>query len=163
MPRASSQRPPTRPRLLGPRRRSTGSIGGARDLRQPRCLQCDARVQHGRSTETHPESSTPRRGRGAPVQRSHEGRVGGAVGRGDRAEHQRREERNAMGSLYRPALKSGGLGRISWCKYYVNGRPVRESTSRARRPRLLRILSRNHVKCQARADSSAGRAQPLQG
>ena len=33
-----------------------------------------------------------------------------------------------MGYLYRPALKSGGLGRISWCKYYVNGRPVREST-----------------------------------
>jgi len=33
-----------------------------------------------------------------------------------------------MGYLYRPTLKSGGLGGIYWCKYYVNGRPVREST-----------------------------------
>jgi integrase len=33
-----------------------------------------------------------------------------------------------MGSLYRPTLKSGAPGRILWAKYYVNGRPVREST-----------------------------------
>jgi hypothetical protein len=33
-----------------------------------------------------------------------------------------------MGSLYRPRLKSGARGAIFWAKYYVNGRPIREST-----------------------------------
>ncbi len=33
-----------------------------------------------------------------------------------------------MGYLYRQKLRNGKLGRIWWCKYYVNGRPVREST-----------------------------------
>ncbi len=33
-----------------------------------------------------------------------------------------------MGYLYRPKLRSGDPGRIWWVKYYVNGRPVREST-----------------------------------
>lgn len=33
-----------------------------------------------------------------------------------------------MGYLYQPKLKSGGTGSIYWCKYYVNGRAVREST-----------------------------------
>ncbi|HXL78787.1 MAG TPA: hypothetical protein VN985_09120 [Candidatus Eisenbacteria bacterium] len=33
-----------------------------------------------------------------------------------------------MGCLYRPKLKSGERGQIWWRKYYVNGRPVREST-----------------------------------
>jgi hypothetical protein len=33
-----------------------------------------------------------------------------------------------MGYLYRPKLKSGAPGSILWCQYYVNGRPVREST-----------------------------------
>src|SRR5262245_31367252 len=33
-----------------------------------------------------------------------------------------------MGYLYRPKLKSGARSEIWWVKYYVNGRPVREST-----------------------------------
>jgi hypothetical protein len=33
-----------------------------------------------------------------------------------------------MGYLYRPKLKSGARSEIWWAKYYVNGRPVREST-----------------------------------
>jgi integrase len=33
-----------------------------------------------------------------------------------------------MGYLYRRKGKDGREGRIWWCKYYVNGRPVREST-----------------------------------
>src|SRR6059058_5697011 len=33
-----------------------------------------------------------------------------------------------MGYLYRPKLKSGERSSIWWAKYYVNGRPVREST-----------------------------------
>ena len=33
-----------------------------------------------------------------------------------------------MGSVYRPKLKSGRPSTIWWVKYYVNGRPVREST-----------------------------------
>ncbi len=33
-----------------------------------------------------------------------------------------------MGSLYRPKLRSGKLSSKWWVKYYVNGRPIREST-----------------------------------
>ena len=33
-----------------------------------------------------------------------------------------------MGYLYRPKLKSGERSSIWWCKYYVNGKPLREST-----------------------------------
>jgi hypothetical protein len=33
-----------------------------------------------------------------------------------------------MGYLYRPKLKSGERSRVWWAKYYVNGRPMREST-----------------------------------
>ena len=33
-----------------------------------------------------------------------------------------------MGYLYRPKLKSGERSSIWWAKYYVNGRPMREST-----------------------------------
>lgn len=33
-----------------------------------------------------------------------------------------------MGYLYRPKLRSGEPGGIWWVKYYVNGRPIREST-----------------------------------
>src|SRR5262245_56437354 len=33
-----------------------------------------------------------------------------------------------MGSLYRPKLKSGRRSDVWWAKYYVNGRPIREST-----------------------------------
>jgi hypothetical protein len=45
-----------------------------------------------------------------------------------------------MGSLYRPKLKSGAEGRILWCKYYVNGRPVRESTKCDREQDARRFL-----------------------
>ena len=33
-----------------------------------------------------------------------------------------------MGYLYRPKLKSGPRSTVWWAKYYVNGRPMREST-----------------------------------
>ena len=33
-----------------------------------------------------------------------------------------------MGYLYQPKLKSGRRSSIWWAKYYVNGRPIREST-----------------------------------
>src|SRR2546427_4462343 len=33
-----------------------------------------------------------------------------------------------MGYLYRPKLKSGNRASVYWIKYYVNGRPLREST-----------------------------------
>jgi integrase len=33
-----------------------------------------------------------------------------------------------MGYLYRPKLKSGRRSEVWWCKYYHDGRPVREST-----------------------------------
>ncbi len=33
-----------------------------------------------------------------------------------------------MGYLYQPKLKSGGRSSIFWCKYYANGRAIREST-----------------------------------
>lgn len=36
-----------------------------------------------------------------------------------------------MGYLYRPKLKSGRRSEVWWAKYYVNGRPVRESTGAA--------------------------------
>jgi len=45
-----------------------------------------------------------------------------------------------MGCLYRPTLKSGGAGRIIWCKYYVNGRAVRESTGCEKEQAATRFL-----------------------
>jgi integrase len=33
-----------------------------------------------------------------------------------------------VGYLYRPKLKTGERSRVWWAKYYINGRPVREST-----------------------------------
>jgi hypothetical protein len=35
---------------------------------------------------------------------------------------------STMGYLYRPKLKTGGRSRVWWAKYYINGRPIREST-----------------------------------
>src|SRR3972149_4191168 len=35
---------------------------------------------------------------------------------------------NRMGCLYRQRGRDGTAGRIWWIKYYINGRPVREST-----------------------------------
>jgi hypothetical protein len=45
-----------------------------------------------------------------------------------------------MGSLYRPKLKSGGPSTIWWVKYYVNGRPVRESTGTGKESDARRLL-----------------------
>lgn len=47
-----------------------------------------------------------------------------------------------MSSLYRPKLKSGGYSRFFWCKYYVNGRRVRESTRCENRKDAERFLKR---------------------
>ena len=51
-----------------------------------------------------------------------------------------------MGSLYRPRLKTGRRCRIWWMKYYVNGRPVRESTSMAKETEARRILKEREGK-----------------
>jgi len=45
-----------------------------------------------------------------------------------------------MGYLYQPTLKSGQPGRIWWVKYYVNGRPVRESTGSEKETEARRFL-----------------------
>ncbi len=45
-----------------------------------------------------------------------------------------------MGYLYRPKLRNGKLGRIWWMKYYVNGRPVRESTGAQKEAEAKRLL-----------------------
>ena len=45
-----------------------------------------------------------------------------------------------MGFLYRPRLRSGGHSRIWWCKYYVNGRPIRESTGMEKATEAKRFL-----------------------
>src|SRR5437879_1057370 len=45
-----------------------------------------------------------------------------------------------MGYLYRPKLKSGELSRIWWAKYYVNGRPIRESTGTEQETEARRFL-----------------------
>lgn len=46
-----------------------------------------------------------------------------------------------MGYLYRQKLRNGRLGRIWWCKYYVNGRPVRESTGTDRETEARRVAT----------------------
>jgi Phage integrase family len=45
-----------------------------------------------------------------------------------------------MGYLYRPKLKSGELSRIWWAKYYVDGRPVRESTGTEKETEAKRFM-----------------------
>lgn len=45
-----------------------------------------------------------------------------------------------MGYLYRPKLKNGKPGRIWWCKYYINGRPARESTGMEKEMEARRFL-----------------------
>src|SRR2546427_963599 len=45
-----------------------------------------------------------------------------------------------MGYLYRPKLRSKQPGRIWWAKYYVNGRPVRESTGTRKETEARRFL-----------------------
>jgi hypothetical protein len=43
-----------------------------------------------------------------------------------------------MGYLYRPKFKSGRRSDVWWCKYYQNGRPVRESPVSRPTPRCRR-------------------------
>ena len=45
-----------------------------------------------------------------------------------------------MGYLYRPKLRSGKLSGKWWVKYYVNGRPVRESTGTEKESQARRFL-----------------------
>jgi len=45
-----------------------------------------------------------------------------------------------MGSVYRPKLKSGRPSTIWWVKYYVNGRPVRESAGTEKETNARRFL-----------------------
>jgi integrase len=51
-----------------------------------------------------------------------------------------------MGSLYRPKLKNGQRCRIWWMKYYVSGRPVRESTGLAKETEARRVLKEREGK-----------------
>ncbi len=48
--------------------------------------------------------------------------------------------RNKMGWLYKQRGRGGQPGRIWWIKFYVNGRPVRESTSTEKETEARRIL-----------------------
>ncbi len=45
-----------------------------------------------------------------------------------------------MGSIYQPKLKSGGRSSIWWAKYYVSGRPIRESTGTEKESEARRFL-----------------------
>ena len=45
-----------------------------------------------------------------------------------------------MGSLYRPKLKTGSHSSIFWVKYYINGKPVRESTGTDKETEARRFL-----------------------
>ncbi len=45
-----------------------------------------------------------------------------------------------MGWLYRPKLRSGKLSSKWWVKYYVNGRPVRETTGTEKESEARRFL-----------------------
>ena len=54
-----------------------------------------------------------------------------------------------MGFLYRPKLRGGGRSRIWWCKYYVNGRPIRESTGMEKKTEARRILNEREGRAAA--------------
>ena len=45
-----------------------------------------------------------------------------------------------MGSLYHRKNASGRVGKIWWCKYYQNGRPIRESTNTTKKTEAKRFL-----------------------
>lgn len=45
-----------------------------------------------------------------------------------------------MGSLYKQKSRDGTQGRIWWIKYYVNGRPVRESTRTEKEAEAKRVM-----------------------
>ena len=45
-----------------------------------------------------------------------------------------------MGSLYQRKQRNGNLGKVWWCKYYLNGRPIRESTGTRKETEAKRFL-----------------------
>ena len=45
-----------------------------------------------------------------------------------------------MGSLYKQKSRDGTPGHVWWVKYYVNGRPVRESTGTEKRTEAERFM-----------------------
>ena len=45
-----------------------------------------------------------------------------------------------MGSLYQRKQRNGSLGKVWWCKYYLNGRPIRESTGTRKETEAKRFL-----------------------
>ena len=45
-----------------------------------------------------------------------------------------------MGSLYKQKSREGTPGHVWWVKYYVNGRPVRESTGTEKRTEAERFM-----------------------
>jgi hypothetical protein len=45
-----------------------------------------------------------------------------------------------MGSLYQRKNANGTVGKIWWCKYYQNGRPIRESTKTEKESEAKRFL-----------------------
>jgi len=63
-----------------------------------------------------------------------------------------------MGSLYRPKLKNGARSRVWWCKYYVNGRPIRESTGIAGDTATAPTEARRFLKAR---EGAAATGQPI--
>src|SRR2546426_12381044 len=45
-----------------------------------------------------------------------------------------------MGSLYKQKSRDGTPGHVWWAKYYVNGRPARESTGTEKRTEAERLM-----------------------
>ncbi len=46
-----------------------------------------------------------------------------------------------MGSIYRRKLRNGEYGKYLWVKYYVNGRPIYESTKATTKREAERFLA----------------------
>ena len=63
-----------------------------------------------------------------------------------------------MGYLYRPKLKSGAQSSIWWCKYYLNGRPVRESTGVSADTKTAPQAARQFLK---QREGAAATGQPI--
>ena len=52
-------------------------------------------------------------------------------------------------------------GNVWWCKYYVNGRPVRESTHTEKETEAKRILDGRRGRGDGTADAPSGRSRPV--
>src|SRR3989442_14517595 len=55
-----------------------------------------------------------------------------------------------MGSLYKQKSRDGTPGHVWWVKYYVNGRPVRESTGTEKRTEAERFMKEREGRVAAR-------------